>query len=56
MGIKYVIEGMSDLLWMEVVLFGIDVVIVEFGGIKIEWVGIVEKKLLVVFGEMVYYE
>lgn len=34
---KYVVEGWSDCLCLEVKSFGIDVVVVEFGGIKILW-------------------
>jgi short-subunit dehydrogenase len=54
MGTKHAIEGMSDSLRMEVAPFGIDVVIIEPGGIKTEWAGIAEKKLLAVSGETAY--
>lgn len=56
MGTKHAIEGMSDSLRMEVAPFGIDVVIVEPGGIKTEWAGIAENKLLAVSGETAYHE
>lgn len=47
---------MSDALRMEVAPFGIDVVIVEPGGIKTEWAGIAEQKLLDVSGETAYHD
>ncbi|MFC6202199.1 oxidoreductase [Lactiplantibacillus nangangensis] len=56
MGTKHAIEGMSDALRMEVAPFGIDVSIIEPGGIKTEWAGIAEKKLLAVSGETPYHE
>ena len=34
---KYAVEGLSDCLWMELQPFGIDVVVVEPGGIKTDW-------------------
>lgn len=54
MGTKHAIEGMSDALRMELAPFGIDVAIIEPGGIKTEWAGIAEKKLLEVSGETAY--
>jgi len=56
MGTKHAIEGMSDAIRMEVAPFGIDVSIIEPGGIKTEWAGIAEKKLLEVSGETAYHE
>ncbi|WP_137625463.1 oxidoreductase [Lactiplantibacillus pingfangensis] len=56
MGTKHAIEGMSDALRMEVAPFGIDVSIIEPGGIKTEWAGIAEKKLLEVSGETAYHD
>jgi len=47
---------MSDAIRMEVAPFGIDVSIIEPGGIKTEWAGIAEKKLLEVSGETAYHE
>jgi NAD(P)-dependent dehydrogenase (short-subunit alcohol dehydrogenase family) len=37
---KFAVEGLSDSLRMEVKPFGIDVIIIEPGGIKTEWAGI----------------
>lgn len=54
MGTKHAIEGMSDSLRMEVAPFGIDVILVEPGGIKTEWAGIAEQKLLDVSGDTAY--
>ncbi|MFC6182566.1 oxidoreductase [Lactiplantibacillus daowaiensis] len=54
MGTKHAIEGMSDALRMELAPLGIDVVMIEPGGIKTEWAGIAEKKLLAVSGETAY--
>lgn len=56
MGTKHAIEGMSDSLRTEVAPFGIDVVIIEPGGIKTEWAGIAEQKLLEVSGDTAYGE
>lgn len=56
MGTKHAIEGMSDALRMEVAPFGIDVAIIEPGGIKTEWAGIAEQKLLDVSGDGAYAE
>lgn len=56
MGTKHAIEGMSDALRMEVAPFGIDVSIIEPGGIKTEWAGIAEQKLLDVSGDGAYAE
>ena len=56
MGTKHAIEGMSDALRMEVAPFGIDVSIIEPGGIKTEWAGIAQQKLLDVSGDGAYAE
>ncbi|ETY75374.1 oxidoreductase [Lactiplantibacillus fabifermentans] len=56
MGTKHAIEGMSDALRMEVAPFGIDVAIIEPGGIKTEWAGIAEQRLLDVSGDGAYAE
>lgn len=42
---KFALEAISDCLRMEVAPFGIDVVIIEPGGIKTEWSGIAADKL-----------
>lgn len=44
-GTKFALEGISDCLRMEVQPFGIDVVVIEPGGIKTEWAGIAADKL-----------
>lgn len=47
---KFALEAMSDCLRMEVKPFGIDVVVIEPGGIKTEWADIAAQKLLEVSG------
>ena len=37
---KFAVEGLSDSLRMEVKQFGVDVIIIEPGGVKTEWAGI----------------
>ncbi len=44
-GTKFALEAISDCLRMEVQPFGIDVVVIEPGGIKTEWGGIAADKL-----------
>lgn len=44
-GTKFALEAISDCLRMEVQPFGIDVVVIEPGGIKTEWAGIAAEKL-----------
>ncbi|QDH17223.1 oxidoreductase [Swingsia samuiensis] len=44
-GTKFALEALSDCLRMEVEPFGINVVVIEPGGIKTEWGGIAAKKL-----------
>lgn len=51
-GTKFALEAISDCLRMEVQPFGIDVVVVEPGGIKTEWAGIAADKLLEVSGKV----
>lgn len=53
-GTKFALEAISDCLRMEVQHFGIDVVVVEPGGIKTEWAGIAANKLLEVSGNGAY--
>jgi NAD(P)-dependent dehydrogenase (short-subunit alcohol dehydrogenase family) len=42
---KFALEGLSDCLRMEVKPFGIDVVVIEPGGVRSEWGGIAAEKL-----------
>lgn len=53
-GTKFALEGISDALRMEVAPFGIDVVVVEPGGIKTEWAGIAADNLQKVSGKTEY--
>jgi short-subunit dehydrogenase len=47
---KFALEAISDCLRMEVKPFGIDVIVIEPGGIKTEWGGIAADKLRTVSG------
>lgn len=47
---KFALEAISDCLRMEVAPFGIDVVVIEPGGIKSEWSGIAAEKVRAVSG------
>ncbi|MBN3238488.1 MULTISPECIES: oxidoreductase [Pectobacterium] len=49
-GTKFALEAISDCLRLEVEPFGIDVVVIEPGGIKTEWADIAAAKLLDVSG------
>jgi NAD(P)-dependent dehydrogenase (short-subunit alcohol dehydrogenase family) len=42
---KYALEGLSDCLRMEVKQFGIDVIVIEPGGVRSEWGGIAAEKV-----------
>ena len=42
---KFALEALSDCLRMEVARFGIDVVVIEPGGIRTEWSGIAAEKV-----------
>jgi NAD(P)-dependent dehydrogenase (short-subunit alcohol dehydrogenase family) len=53
-GTKFALEAISDCLRMEVQPFGIDVVVIEPGGIKTEWAGIAADKLRDVSGKGAY--
>jgi short-subunit dehydrogenase len=53
-GTKFALEAISDCLRMEVEPFGIDVVVIEPGGIKTEWADIAAEKLLEVSGDGPY--
>jgi len=51
---KFALEALSDALRNEVKQFGIDVVVIEPGGIESEWSGIAKDNLLKVSGDTVY--
>jgi NAD(P)-dependent dehydrogenase (short-subunit alcohol dehydrogenase family) len=51
---KFALEGFSDSLRLELAPHGIDVVVIEPGGIKTEWGGIAREKLLAVSGHTAY--
>ncbi|MGG3572265.1 oxidoreductase [Bacillus gobiensis] len=53
---KYAVEGLSDCLRLEVKDFGIDVIVIEPGGIKTEWGGIAGDNLLKISGNTAYGE
>ncbi|QHP57938.1 oxidoreductase [Pectobacterium carotovorum] len=53
-GTKFALEAISDCLRLEVEPFGIDVVVIEPGGIKTEWANIAAAKLLDVSGHGAY--
>ena len=51
---KFAVEGLSDSLRLELKPFGIDVVVIEPGGIRTEWSGIASEKLLAISGRTAY--
>jgi NAD(P)-dependent dehydrogenase (short-subunit alcohol dehydrogenase family) len=51
---KFALEALSDSLRMEVAQFGIDVVVIEPGGVKSEWAGIAADNLVKNSGDGVY--
>jgi short-subunit dehydrogenase len=53
---KFALEGLSDSLRNEVRPFGIDVIVIEPGGIKSEWSGIAHDSLMRVSGHTAYKE
>lgn len=53
-GTKFALEALSDCLRMEVKPFGIDVVVIEPGGIKTEWGGIAAEGLRKASGDGAY--
>jgi NAD(P)-dependent dehydrogenase (short-subunit alcohol dehydrogenase family) len=53
---KFALEALSDCLRMEVRPFGINVVVIEPGGIRTEWGGIAAEKLRTVSGTGPYAE
>lgn len=48
---KFTLEGLSDCLRMELAPFGIDVVVVEPGAIRIEWSAVARKALFGTSGD-----
>jgi NAD(P)-dependent dehydrogenase (short-subunit alcohol dehydrogenase family) len=53
---KFAVEGLSDCLRLELEPFGIDVVVIQPGGIKTEWGGIAARKVLEMSGRGAYAE
>jgi NAD(P)-dependent dehydrogenase (short-subunit alcohol dehydrogenase family) len=53
---KFALEGLSDSLRMEVKPFGIDVVVIQPGGVSTEWSGIARENLLAASGNGPYSE
>jgi short-subunit dehydrogenase len=53
-GTKFALEAISDCLRIELQPFGIDVVVIEPGGIKTEWAGIAAQQLLKTSGHGAY--
>jgi len=53
---KFAIEALSDSMRMEVKPFGIDVIVIEPGGVKSEWGDIAMESLLRVSGNSAYKE
>lgn len=51
---KFAVEGISDCMRMELKQFGIDVILIEPGGIKTEWNDIARDNLAKVSGQTVY--
>jgi short-subunit dehydrogenase len=51
---KFAVEALSDSLRMEVKPFGIDIIIIEPGGIKTEWGSIADTTLMAVSDSTVY--
>jgi len=51
---KFAVEGLSDCMRMELKQFGIDVILIEPGGIKTEWNDIARDNLAKVSGQTVY--
>lgn len=53
---KFALEGLSDSLRMELKQFGIDVVVIQPGGIKTEWNRIARENLITTSGNTAYGE
>jgi len=51
---KFALEALSDSLRMEVKKFGIDVVVIEPGGVKTEWSGITVDNMMKISGNTAY--
>jgi NAD(P)-dependent dehydrogenase (short-subunit alcohol dehydrogenase family) len=51
---KFAVEGLSDSLRLEVRQFGIDVILIEPGGIKTEWAGIANDTMMKASGHSAY--
>jgi len=51
---KFAVEGLSDSLRLEVKQFGIDVILIEPGGVKTEWGGIAGESMQKVSGNTAY--
>lgn len=51
---KYALEGLSDCLRIELIPFGIDVIVIEPGAIRTEWGGIAHESMLKMSGETAY--
>ena len=51
---KFAVEGLSDCLRLELVPLGIDVIVIQPGGIRTEWGGIAAQKVMQVSGEGAY--
>jgi len=51
---KFAVEGLSDSLRMEVKQFGVDVIVVEPGGVKTEWAGIAANSAVAISGNTAY--
>ena len=53
---KFAVEAISDALRMELKQFGIDVIVIEPGGVKTEWADIAERALFEISGKGPYKE
>ena len=51
---KFALEGLSDSLRMELIPFGIDVIVIEPGAIRTEWGGIAHESMLAMSGDTAY--
>ncbi|GAB3522995.1 oxidoreductase [Emticicia fontis] len=51
---KFAVEGLSDSLRLEVKPFGVDVILIEPGGVKTEWAGIAMDSMVKVSGHTAY--